>query len=205
MKSPFAAWFAGLDAPAAAKVTVAMVRLEQGNLSTAKAVGKGVHELRISFGPGYRVCFGADGDRLIILLGAVPNSGSRKTSQTPRPAGVTTRAGRKQESDMAGLTREFRETVKARAGSDPAFRAALLSEAVDLFVSGDVLTGKAVLRDYINATVGFEQLAVKVGKPPKSLIRMLSEKGNPTAANLFSMISCLQQVTGVHLSVGASA
>ncbi len=103
---------------------------------------------------------------------------------------------------MAGLTREFKETVKARAEHDLAFRAALLSEAVDLLISGDVDTGKAVLRDYINATVGFEELAEEVGTPSKSLMRMLSEKGNPTAAKLFAVISQLQKATGVHLAVG---
>jgi len=103
---------------------------------------------------------------------------------------------------MAGLTREFKETVKARAGRDPAFRVALLSEAVDLLISGDVATGKAVLRDYINATIGFEQLAEDVGTPSKSLMRMLSEKGNPTATNLFAIISQVQKATGVHLAVG---
>ena len=104
---------------------------------------------------------------------------------------------------MAGLTREFKETVKARADRDQAFRAALLSEAVDLLISGEVETGKAVLRDYIKATVGFEGLAHEVGTPSKSLIRMLGEKGNPTASKLFAVISQLQKTTGVHLAVGA--
>lgn len=59
--SPFAAWFADLDATAAAKVTVAIARIGQGNLSNAKSVGEGVLEYRIDFGPGYRVYFGRDG------------------------------------------------------------------------------------------------------------------------------------------------
>jgi len=66
--SPFEEWFAGLAAPAAAKVAVALARLEQGNLSNAKAVGEGVLECRIDWGPGYRVYFGRDGDVLVILL-----------------------------------------------------------------------------------------------------------------------------------------
>lgn len=103
---------------------------------------------------------------------------------------------------MAGLTREFKETVKARADRDAAFRAALLSEAVDLLISGEVDTGKALLRDYIKATVGFEELAEEVGTPSKSLMRMLSAKGNPTASKLFAVISQLQKATGVQLAVG---
>ena len=66
--SPFADWFDDLDAQAAAKITVALTRMERGNLSNAKAVGAGVQEYRIDWGPGYRVYFGRDGDTLIILL-----------------------------------------------------------------------------------------------------------------------------------------
>ncbi|HXT80064.1 MAG TPA: type II toxin-antitoxin system RelE/ParE family toxin [Acetobacteraceae bacterium] len=66
--SPFEHWFAGLDAAAAAKVSVALVRLEQGNLSNVKGVGAGVLEYRIDWGPGYRVYFGRDGDVLVVLL-----------------------------------------------------------------------------------------------------------------------------------------
>jgi DNA-binding phage protein len=99
------------------------------------------------------------------------------------------------------LTREFKETVKARAMIDPAFRAALLTEAVELLLSGDTATGKAVLRDYINATVGFEYLADEVGTPSKSLMRMFSAKGNPRADNVFSIIGHLQEMTGVQLAI----
>src|SRR4051812_15611733 len=74
---PFAKWFAGLDPIARAKVTVAIVRLEQGNLSNVKSIGEGVLEYRIDFGPGYRVYFGRDGDKLIILL----TGGTKKRQQ----------------------------------------------------------------------------------------------------------------------------
>ncbi|HEY0327728.1 MAG TPA: type II toxin-antitoxin system RelE/ParE family toxin [Rhodopseudomonas sp.] len=67
-KSPFADWFEELNAAARAKVTVAIARLEQGNLSNVKSVGEGVLEQKIDFGPGYRVYFGRDGDTLVILL-----------------------------------------------------------------------------------------------------------------------------------------
>ena len=99
------------------------------------------------------------------------------------------------------LTRDFKETIKARAEADLAFRQALLTEAVELLLSGDVATGKAVLRDYINATVGFEELAEEVGTPSKSLMRMFSKTGNPRAENVFSVLSHLQSLTGVHLAV----
>lgn len=67
-ESPFGAWFDGLDAAAAAKVTVALARIGMGNLSNAKAVGAGVWEFRINVGPGYRIYFGRDGLDLVILL-----------------------------------------------------------------------------------------------------------------------------------------
>jgi len=73
--SPFAKWFSALDAQAAAKVAVALYRLEQGNVSNVKSVGKGVSEYKIDFGPGYRIYFGQEGDELIILLGG----GAKKT------------------------------------------------------------------------------------------------------------------------------
>jgi DNA-binding phage protein len=101
------------------------------------------------------------------------------------------------------LTKEFKETVKARAARDPAFREALLTEAAELLLAGNLETGKAVLRDYINATVGFEKLARATGTPPKSLMRMLGPKGNPRASNLLSMLGKLQRVSGVHLAVAA--
>src|ERR1700687_138599 len=66
--SPYRDWFESLNAQAAAKVTVALTRIELGNLSNVKGVGAGVQEFRIDFGPGYRVYFGKDGERLVILL-----------------------------------------------------------------------------------------------------------------------------------------
>ena len=101
------------------------------------------------------------------------------------------------------LTREFRETVQARARSDPKFRAALLTEALDAYLANDIATGKAMLRDLVNATVGFESLADEVSKPSKSLHRMLSPGGNPSAENFFEIVSALQRTTGVRLRVTA--
>ncbi len=66
---PFSRWFDGLSVDAAAKVVTALSRMEQGNFSSIKAVGSGIFEYKIDFGPGYRVYFDKDGDRLIILIG----------------------------------------------------------------------------------------------------------------------------------------
>ncbi len=102
------------------------------------------------------------------------------------------------------LTRDFKETVKARVERDPKFRAALLTEAVEQMLGGDMDAGKSVLRDYINATVGFERLAKETGTPAKSLMRMFSPKGNPRADNLFAVINRLQKASGIRLGVAAS-
>jgi putative addiction module killer protein len=76
-KSPFAEWFAELDAAAGAKIARAVVRMEQGNFSNVKSVGEGVLEYRIDFGPGYRIYFGRDGETLVILL----TGGTKKRQQ----------------------------------------------------------------------------------------------------------------------------
>ena len=81
-RSPFAEWFDSLNSVAAAKVTTALVRLEQGNFSNAKGVGAGVYECRIDFGPGYRVYFGKDGATLVILLGGGTKKRQNKDIQT---------------------------------------------------------------------------------------------------------------------------
>jgi DNA-binding phage protein len=94
--------------------------------------------------------------------------------------------------------------VKARAERDPAFREALLTKAIEQLLSGDVKTGKAVLRDYINATIGFEKLAKATGTPSKSLMRMFSADGNPRANNLLGVIGKLQRITKIHLEVAAA-
>lgn len=102
------------------------------------------------------------------------------------------------------LSKAFRETVYDRAQRDAAFRKALLTEAVNAYLGGDEATGKAVLRDVVNATIGFEQLAAELGKPGKSLHRMLGPRGNPSTANFFAILQVLQKKTGVKLTVKAA-
>ena len=98
------------------------------------------------------------------------------------------------------LTRDFKETVLARVQSDPKFRDALLKEGIETMLSGDVDTGKAILRDYIKATVGFEQLGADTGLSPKSLIRMFGPAGN-----LLAVISHLQNHARLTLHVTAQS
>jgi len=103
------------------------------------------------------------------------------------------------------LTRSFKDHIKAKIKSDPEFRQALFQEAVQTLIEGDVDTARTVLRDFINATIGFSALAKATGIPPKSLMRMFGPSGNPTAANLSEVIRVLQKKTRVHLEVRAFA
>ncbi|MHA6646274.1 helix-turn-helix domain-containing transcriptional regulator [Mesorhizobium sp. A623] len=99
------------------------------------------------------------------------------------------------------LSRSFKETVKARAERDPEFRAALLGEAMEAFTAGEPDTGKALIRDYINATVGFEQLAEAVSIDPKNLMRMFGPRGNPRLVNLSAVLRELNRREAVHFRV----
>ena len=98
-------------------------------------------------------------------------------------------------------TNSFRGLVEHHVKRDKKFAEALLREGVDAMLSGDVETGKIILRDYIKATIGFEKLGAATGAPPKSLIRMFGPRGNPQAKNLFSVIGYLQKRAGMRLHV----
>ncbi|HTB03859.1 MAG TPA: transcriptional regulator [Bradyrhizobium sp.] len=103
------------------------------------------------------------------------------------------------------LTRSFRETVQARARRDVKFRQALLREATQALLDGDLEQGLAAMRSCINATIGFEKLGQALGRSPKGLMRMFGPSGNPTAENLLAVISLLEEETGVRLQVRAVA
>jgi DNA-binding phage protein len=97
------------------------------------------------------------------------------------------------------LTRRFKETMVARVERDPAFVRAMLDEALTLFLNGDSDAAKVILRDVINATVGFETLSLKVKKPSKSLHRMLSKSGNPTMDNLSAILGAMKKALRVDI------
>ncbi len=101
------------------------------------------------------------------------------------------------------LTIDFKDTIKNRIARDPAFREELLKEGIECLLIGDVDTGKAILRDYINATIGFDALGTVTAKSPKSLMRMFGPKGNPQARNIFEIIAHLQKKEGIQFKVQA--
>ena len=98
-------------------------------------------------------------------------------------------------------TKSFRGLVERHVKRDKKFAEALLREGIDAMLSGDLDTGKTIMRDYIKATVGFEKLGEATDTPPKSLIRMFGPRGNPQAKNLFSVIGYLQKRAGMRLHV----
>lgn len=100
-----------------------------------------------------------------------------------------------------GITRDYKETIDKRVKNDSDFAAALLDEALSLFLNGESDVARLVLRDLVNATVGFEKLASEIEKPSKSLHRMLSAKGNPTMNNLTNIFTVLRQKLGVNIEV----
>lgn len=103
------------------------------------------------------------------------------------------------------LTKSFKSTVLERANRDPDFTAAMLKEGVQALIDGEPNVGKSLLRDCINATIGFNQLSEVTGIPSKSLQRMFSKNGNPQASNLFEVISALQAHNQVTLDVSTTA
>jgi putative addiction module killer protein len=96
-RSPFQQWFENLDARAAAKVTVALARLQQGNVSNVKGVGGGLLELRIDYGPDYCVYFGRDGAHLVILLGGGTKKRQNRDIRTAQNLWTTYKARKQQE------------------------------------------------------------------------------------------------------------
>ena len=105
------------------------------------------------------------------------------------------------KGDKMALTRDYKETIKERAQREPDFSKALLDEALSLFLNGEPDVARLVLRDLVNATVGFEELAAAVSKPSKSLHRMLSAKGNPTMDNLNNIFKVLREKLNVDIQV----
>src|SRR5215469_4264914 len=107
------------------------------------------------------------------------------------------------EGDVMPLTKDFRDSVKARADRDPKFRAGLYQEAVQAVLDGELGVAKVLLRDFINATVGFAWLSRRIGVPEKSVMRMFGPRGNPRAENLVAVVATLGAQCKLRLTVRA--
>jgi hypothetical protein len=133
----------------------------------------------------------------VILLAGGIKKRQQEDIQRAKRIGKATGTGKK----TMALTRDFRETIRERAQRDPQFRRALLREAIELMLGGDEKTGRAILRNYINATVGFQQLEEATSIPATSLMRMFGPSGNPSAKNLFGVLAHLQAQEGVNFEI----
>ena len=102
------------------------------------------------------------------------------------------------------LTRDFKATVLERAQTDPEFRVGLLTEAAECLLNNEPDVAKTLLRDYVNATIGFQALAEIVDKKPTSLMRMLSDKGNPSLDNISQVLAAVRKHEGIHLQVSSA-
>lgn len=194
-RSPFSEWFSDLDAGIAARVDRSIRRLETGNFGAAKVLGDGVSELRLDFGPGYRVYYGLDGKTLVILL-----AGGDNPQILPQP--WRDEKGTRRQNDMA-LTKTYKATVLARIQRDPKFARALYVEALNALIEGEVAAGLSMLRDLVHARITFKTLATETGFGEKALHRMLSKRGNPRSQNLFTITRAIREELGVipHVSV----
>lgn len=101
------------------------------------------------------------------------------------------------------LTRDFKLTITERVAREPEFAKALLDEAATLFLNGEPETARLILRDLVNATVGFEGLARETDRPSKSLHRMLSSHGNPSMDNLAAIFGAVRRQLGVQIEAHA--
>ena len=102
------------------------------------------------------------------------------------------------------LSRSYKDTIKARVERDPEFRAALFDEAIGAFLEGDTAVGKALLRDLVNSTIGFEGLAEELNNSSKSIHRMLAPSGNPRMENLFQVIHAITKNEGISFKLTSS-
>ncbi len=101
------------------------------------------------------------------------------------------------------LTKDFKTTIVARARRDSGFSEGLLTESIESMFNGELEVGKEIIRDLINASIGFEELGDRVETSPQSLMGMFSGKGNPQSSNVFAVIDALRQHEGVRLELVA--
>lgn len=159
----------------------------------------GMGEYIIDRGPGYRIYLAKDGDTLIVLFGGGTKRGQQRDIDKAKELLAEYKGTKK------AMTRNFKETVIQRVQSDASFAQALLDEAATLFLNGEPETARLILRDLVNATIGFEQLATLTAKPSKSLHRMLSPTGNPSMDNLAAIFRAVRERLQVSLSAHSVA
>lgn len=113
------------------------------------------------------------------------------------------RGGQATHDEERFVLKDFSDLAEGELRKDSEFRRALLCEAIETFLENDHVTAQLMLRDYVNATLGFAELGRRVGKSPKSLMRMLSASGNPRVDNLFAILHSLMAHEGIEIELRA--
>jgi putative addiction module killer protein len=188
-RSPYAEWHDALDSVTAERVDRYMLRLEQGNFGAARFLCDGVFELRLDFGPGYRVYFGREGAPSSFCWAAAANDGRTPTLPQRWNGGSDTN---KQNNKMI-TTRSYHETIVARIKRDREFARLFYAGAVEMILEGETAGALSRLRDLVNAQISFKELARQTGLGEKSLHRMLGRNGNPTASNLAAILRSIAE------------
>jgi DNA-binding phage protein len=165
--------------------------------------------------PGYRIYLAQEGETLIVLFGGGTKRGQQRDIDRAKALLLEYKARKKSLTSKASTGKEkrlnhgthttFKETVLKRVERDAAFAQALLDEAATLFLNGEPETARLILRDLINATIGFEQLATLTAKPSKSLHRRLSPAGNPSMDNLAAIFRAIRDRLNVSLEAHSVA
>ncbi len=203
-KNSYARWVFGLGEKARAKVLSAIALMKAGNFGDVKPVGQGVSERRIHWGSGLRIYFGKEGQKLVLLLGGGTKRRQDNDIKSAQNNWAEHKKNKRRKNSVMGRTRPYTESIKEMAEGNPKFRAAVLAEASELFLGGEIEAAKIMLRDFVNATIGFQELGKETNINPKNLMRMLSEKGNPTATKMTALLVSLQQHEGIRLEVRAA-
>lgn len=202
-KSPYIDWLGSLDIPVRARITIAVLRLEHGVPSTAKSVGAGVSELRLFFGPGYRVYFAVVANKLLLLLAG--GSKGRQDRDILAAQDLLRRYNQQAaRGDEMITTVSHNEMITQDLKTNRDFRRAFLAEAIISLVSGETATGKSALRLYVDATIGFNALGVALDEAPERLESALAQEGNPSAESFLRILATLQKTEGTQLRFQAA-
>jgi putative addiction module killer protein/probable addiction module antidote protein len=183
-RKPFKEWLEGLtDITVRQKVRIRLDRVRLGNLGRNRSVGEGVYELKIDYGPGYRVYYGLEGRTLILLL-----LGGDKSSQGRDIALAQSYWNdNKRRRNMARKTTTYQEDL-IEALKDPREAAAYLNTAME---KGDRAVFLLALRNVAEANGGMQAVAGKARLNRENLYRMLSKKGNPEIKSIFNLLNSM--------------
>ncbi len=198
---PYLRWFDDLDREASRRIARAVSRLTDGNTSNVKRLEKASMNLKSTSGPDTAFTSAGRETRSSSSSAAARRKDSRTTFVKRKHVGRISNLDF--DRDGKRLTVPHKDGLIARMKREPKFAAAMLHEGVNALLDCEFNVGKDMLRDYVNATIGFDRLSKKTKIPVKSLMRMLGPAGNPQMSNLFAIIVALKRHAGIELHLAA--